>query len=112
VPPLVRHGRPAPFRAHYGRGRPGAREAVQQAYSFGHRGRRGDLSASVVPRQAARPLRDRCGLRGDLSAVGRLEYRYLLQCASKAYSAASRYTQQLFYSFSDRNGCAACKTRG
>ena len=35
VPPLVWHGRPAPFRAHNGRGRPDAREAVKQANSCG-----------------------------------------------------------------------------
>ena len=40
MPPLVWYRGAPPFRAHYGRGRPGAREAMQQANSCG---RRGDL---------------------------------------------------------------------
>ena len=76
VPPLVRHGRPAPLRAHnYGRGRPGAREAVQQANGCGRR------------------CDDRCGLR-DLSAV--VGGPKLVAPRVEAFSAASRYTLLLY----------------
>ena len=43
-------------------------------------------------------LRDRSGLRGDLSAVGRREYRYLLGCASDRSSAATS-TRCSYYSY-------------
>ena len=96
VPPLVRHGRPAAFRAHSGRGRPRAREAVQQANLFRRRGRRGDLCVGGTAASGAATAAD-CAATSPRWVGGSTTICYAA-FAAKASGAASMYTLQLFYS--------------